>query len=211
MNYSHLKLPHIVDAIPYSGTGRGNFSKAKRVRASHAQQLSEKLKTIWNNAAEARKVHGICDNNGIYLEVHGAHGYDLALNSLDSTRKDIKLLNVKKSANGEITAQVYIPFEKIKSFLNKISDYGEKEKNQKLFDNIEDFKVATLESLWTDDIALFPSDALDWFEVWIRNEKGAEVKFIDLLKSKNIEHKQMTLKFPERIIFFINKLSSEVN
>lgn len=117
-NYSHLKLQHIVEAAPYSSKGRGTFIHAKRINTIHAQQLSEKLNSIWNEAKE-RKAYGLYHNDGIYLEVRGAQGYELALSSLDSTRSGIKLLNVKKPRENDTTAQVYISLDKIPSFLKK--------------------------------------------------------------------------------------------
>lgn len=201
-NYSHLKLQHIVEAAPYSSKGRGTFIHAKRINTIHAQQLSEKLNSIWSEAKE-RKAHGLYHNDGIYLEVRGAQGYELALSSLDSTRSGIKLLNVKKPRENDTTAQVYISLDKIPSFLKKISDYGEKKRNKKLFDNIEDIRPASLKSLWTDDMKYFPSNKLDWFEIWIRNEQSSLDRFLRILKSKHIEHKTQTLNFPERIVFFV--------
>lgn len=111
---------------------------------------------------------------GTYLEFIGKAGYDLVTKSLENRSNKIALLNVKNisTEEGNLTkATVFIPKGKERYFLNKVTEYAEKNteknlpKNAPLINSIEDIKLAILESFWREsEKGLIPEEIKNWCE-----------------------------------------------
>jgi len=224
------QLPHLIinkspEVSAYTTTlpGRGKSKIPPREdRATHGQRIKEKFKKAWEEFEklnEQRTAVSFADIEGINVEFKSKAGFDLVIKSLEDIRQGIRLLNVQKSIKDgyEITkATIFIPNDKIQSFLKKIDDYltedkvtkrkdgtiVKKPKNANLIESIEDIRLAVLDSFWNDKKELIPATGTpDWCEVWIRaDSKNDETEnhFFNLCSSLNIEYKEnQVLFFPE--------------
>lgn len=157
--------------------GRQKFSLPERNTPAHGAGLLRQIEDARAQAQareETRTAVGILDRKGMYLEFESDPGFELALNSLESTRQGIELTAVRQ--RGDIMlATVFIPEGKLSYLVKKLEDYiteltkTGKPKNQRLVASISEIHLAALESFWTDEGALFPvSDEPFWWEVWLR-------------------------------------------
>lgn len=65
-----------------------------------------------------------------------------------------------------------------------------------------------LDALWTASADHFPSERIDWYEVWIRtkidNNDAIYGEFEDVLRQLHVEYKSGSiLEFPERSVFLV--------
>lgn len=107
-------------------------------------------------------------------------------------------------------ATVYVPrgqlgyFErKVEQYLNEDSKSG-RPKNEALVASIEDIRLATLQSLWTDAMDLPPSGQPIWWEVWLRkNDTETLGRFRHDAEQLGIRLADDTLTFPERRVMLV--------
>jgi len=192
-----------------------------RDRQIHSERLLQKFEQIWaekERINQTRMAEGIATREGTYLEFVSAAGFDLITKSLEDKRLGIRLLNIKQEGDaeqGQIKATVYVPNGKEGHFVKKIQAYQNEDtpkgnpKNAPLVSSIEDVSLALLESLWTDNQQLIPTDQCKWCETWLRvdteknNEQGQISLFIDTADQLQIEHKDNSVVFPERAVILI--------
>ncbi len=202
---------------PASGGGGGTATPPQD-RTSHSQSLLNDLASV-STCIERQKEQS--DNYelesrlGIQVVFESFDGVEMAIDSLADARQGIELLNVKRVGE-QLIATVFIPEGKLSAFETKIQDYITHKKNingsaidhQKLIDAIKSFKVAALESLWSDDESLFPQTDTEniWWEVWLPtfDDRQAVIHDFNLLATEleikvNTE-KSHRLEFPERTI-----------
>ncbi len=223
-NYKHFFLENAVKSEKYRPKAGGNDNRRfpPRNRETHSKKLIDKLNKIWEERkreGENRSAEKLSTKDGTYLTFSSDIGFDLKTESLEDRRKGIRLLNVKEEdledSQTIIRATVYIPSGSEGHFLNKITDYQEKQsekgipRNAKLINSIEDISFALLESLWTDPIHQMPQAHAKWCEVWLNvnseeNREKAQVQaFKTLLDSLNIKFKENFILFPERAVMLI--------
>jgi hypothetical protein len=76
-------------------------------------------------------------------------------------------------------------------------------RNQPLIDSIERIRKTVLQDLWTDPLRDFPAgDSPIWWEVWIRNEAGAD-QFRFQAERLEIAVGRQTLRFPDRTVMLV--------
>ncbi len=222
--HNHIILPeqirNSIDFIsPRSGGGRPNIPQ--RNNAQHGQFLREKLDETWNlqqSMHDERSSVSLATREGTYIEFKGKAGYDLVYSSLEDQRAGIRLLNVRDITIGDEVQQaatVYVPHGKEHKFAQKLEDYrtrlnsDSKPPHDRLFRSIEDLHIANLQSMWTDKPELFPTEAITWYEVWIRTliseDKGKEQceNFICSLRETGVETKSEFLLFHERAVILV--------
>lgn len=225
----HIFLPS-PKTTPYKPArpGRGKKLRLKdRDKDSHYQLLKAYLedaqKSIEDEKA-VRKASALSVYDGFILDFLSAPGFDLALESLESERRGIKLLNVREeiidSAPPLTCASVFIPVDSYSYFLKKIEDYhtkvrlSGKPENQVLIESIESIRPAFLQSLWTDDISLLPDETAAWCELWIRVELDEYSENIDstfkVLNDLEIEKQSDFLQFPQRLVCLIKANRSQL-
>lgn len=134
-------------------------------------------------------------------------GFDLELESLESERKGIELLNVRKA--GTLTrAAVLIPRDKLRHFLGLFEDYltrtrgpNDNPANKTLVESITHVRRASVRSLWTDAAERFPSgeDAC-WWEVWLRGRKDSAEAFQVTVRQAGLSVSRMPLSFVDRAV-----------
>ena len=157
-SHEHIFLRNIAKSEKFTSTstGGGASNIPERDRNIHANYLLSRFDTIWREQADQRhqrEAISLPSREGTYLEFKSSANKDLITKSLEDTPKGIRLLNVRTIRNDnqeEIRATVYIPQGKESSFIRKIQDYTDDNKNSKkgnprnanLVNSIEDIKLA---------------------------------------------------------------------
>ncbi len=199
---------------PASGGG-GGMVTPPQVRTTHSQSLLNDLASV-SSGLESQKEEAdsyeLESKLGVQVAFESFDGVEMAIESLADARKGIELLNVKRVGE-KIIATVFIPEGKLNAFEAKIQDYiayatdinGRARDNQKLIDAIQSFKVAALESLWSDDESLFPQNETEyiWWEVWlpVLDDRQAVLHDFTVIATElGIEVNTGQLNFPERTV-----------
>lgn len=217
--YRHILLPNTATVeryiSPKSGQ-RGPFKTPPRDRFRHSEHLLSQLEETRQEAlqlSQERTAVGVKAEEGIYLSFKSEPGFDLRLDSLESTRPGIELLTVRKIDARE-WATVFVPEGKLTYFIKKVEDYRDKltgkiknPLNQPLVDSISDIRKATLEGLWTDERQLFPAlEENIWWEVWLRtgaDEKITVDNFKKFAPRIGLRIGEGEISFPERSILLV--------
>lgn len=207
--YRHLQIPsEFTTTEKYkSAPGRGpNIITCPRDRQDHFNNLLQRFQECKAEQAlfdNKRDVLGISGFEGITIIFKSEPDYKLKHESLDLKASGIELLSVRTIQN-ETYAAVFVPEGKIDIFLKKLDKYLHEAKNDKLFANISDIKKATVDSLWTDDNTLLPSDNYPiWWEVWLRsgkNREGVISFFRDNATKVGLRVDKNELVFPDRTV-----------
>lgn len=203
--------------ITYKGKGVGSSKLPTRNRITHSNRLMSKFEALWTDQIDDdRSAVSLQSRDGIYVEFRNLPGYDLKVESLESRRDGIKLLNIReKKIDGstERIATVFIPRAKRNIFLDKLKKYMTEEtkkgkpKNASLIDGIEDINQAILESFWAESERVWiPGDEPKWCEIWLSSDSDDVYKdFISIIENKiKIEIKENSIKFPERRVVLVN-------
>jgi len=213
--YRHIFLPGPARTQGYTNPRRGSSDDRmpNRDRGRHSAYLQSRLRQAWNEVDQQLAVVQV-ERHGAYIEFQSEPGFDLAVQSLESIRSGIRLLNIRREGNEasqRTLATVYVPHRQRQYFLKKIETYANehvrsgKPKNAKLIDSISDIRRAVLTSFWrSDENDLIPGAEPAWVEVWLRgDETEGLARFETTLKSLNIESATDILKFPERTVKLI--------
>ena len=196
------------------GGGGESIEPPERNRLEHARNLERQIGTALQNAQRqlgSRDVDIAVGETGFYLEFKVQADQAKAFEQLENRTKKIELVTVKKIPDQEsmVAATVFVPERSSDHFLKKVEKYRDeddarngKPKNQKLVTRIEDVQLAKVESLYTDDLSLFPEDGRDiWWEVWLRKERRDA--FDHVIQRLNIQSKEHSISFPERDIVLV--------
>lgn len=152
-------------------------------RIQHGQYLSQQYTNILNQYQQQRRQveQPITEEIGIYIEVVGAPGCELPLDSLDTSR-DFKLRSCRKVDDHEV-ALIFVPesrrssfHDKLEQYLNPSKDGKGGPKNHSLIDSISEIRLADLRSFWTDDPEQYPEnpEQVVWWELWLRKQEAVE-------------------------------------
>jgi len=180
--------PHVLIIQPGETRGytspaqaRVRFQVPDRTRQAHARKLRDDLARAEAEAEALAEQAGHTIEN-VCLELLGEEGFDLKLESLDSTR-GFELRSIRK-VDGRMHATVFVPKGMMAAFVRKIEAYRTENttgrvprpKNQDLVAGIAEIRLAVLRSFWTDDEALYPEreDQSIWWEVWIQRKPDDE-------------------------------------
>lgn len=148
-------------------------------RAQHAAALRAQFVQVAQaqdtRVAEQRQVN-VQTAIGVQIEFESMHGVELAAESLARDRSGIELMNVR-AAGGQVLATVFVPKGKLTHFERLLEDYvaerkdsrGHPRDNQRLVDAVRAVRVATFDSIWTDDPAVLPAQVATaiWWEAWL--------------------------------------------
>ena len=219
--FPHIFLNNSAETEAFtSPSSRGAINIPKRTnRKAHAKRLLEQLDQVWEKAENLSKEQSsisLTVKEGVYIEVKGKENYDLITKSLEymgpqNPKEKIRLCNIREN-NHTIIATVFIPIAMRNYFLKKIKEYAEEEtakgspRHNNLIAGIENIASAVLDSFWTDEKKLIPTNDKRWCEVWLRSglsdldfQETAD-NFHGLCESLNIETKRQVLYFPEKVI-----------
>lgn len=162
-----------------TGRNPGVPGRNRNQHGSHLRGQYQNLIEAYDQKRE-HEVDTITDDSGIYVEIISVEGCKLPLDSLDN--RDFKLCSCQMRENKEF-ALVFIPEDRRDTFLKKIQQYLDPQKdgkpnkdgvsfprNHALIDSISEIRLASLESFWTDPPELFPTDRDNdvWWELWLK-------------------------------------------
>ncbi|MBA4034577.1 MAG: hypothetical protein C0480_08270 [Bradyrhizobium sp.] len=179
-----------------------------RARAAHAGMLKRAMDQaiVQARAQIASRQAGVAEGTaGFYLQFEIPAGHETALDSLENKPKEIELVAVRPSTEGEdaISATVFVPESAADFYDKRIEAYrteknkSGKPKNENLIARIDNVRLGGVRTLFTDDIALFPTAGLPaWWEVWLRDGRLEEFRAVS--ERLNIATKAHTISFPER-------------
>ncbi|MEG3923104.1 hypothetical protein QUA07_28920, partial [Microcoleus sp. T3_A4] len=194
----------------YSSPTRGGSQKSVplRNRIEHAETLLkafEKAIEDYQQQKSLREPELAIGKPGIYLEFQLPKSELEAVEKLEDKRKQIELLAVGSSddADETVSATVFVPETALDFFSSKIEDYRDEEtkkgnpKNEPLIARLEDISLGTVSALFTDNLALFPSESQEvWWEVWLRY--GCRESFQYIAQILDIRVTEHSITFPER-------------
>lgn len=157
----HIVLRDATRATPF--TSPKGFSKARWPdvdREQHGRRLEQQLARIHAELQERGQGTlpiGVPAPEGFVLEFEGFPGYDLALDRMESAKKGIEKVGVRRDGD-TVFAQVYVPLgsvgffaKKMEEFLTEDSPKSGQPKNRPLVSSIANIRLAIAESFWTDD------------------------------------------------------------
>lgn len=212
----------------YTAKAIGGGDKAvvpAKDRQQHAGALRAQLAQV--AAAQQQRVAeqteaGVLSAIGIQVEFESEQGVAMAAASLARDHRGIELMNVRHQGT-QILATVFVPQGKLSHFENLITEYvdGKTSKNgtpldhQALVDAISALRVATFDSLWTDDVAALPDDADQaiWWEAWLPLGGHAERTLADFRKVAELAELRVSdrvLHFPERMVAQVHGTKSQL-
>lgn len=207
--FKNLFLQDTAERIDYKSpsSGGAKFRFPERNFVEHGRRIQQKLAQTWDHFRDVqaqRTAVSLPVREGVYLEFESTPDFDLKIKSLENRRSKIRLLNVRNvDIDGKQVqrATVFIPQGKENYFLNKVLKYAEEGRNKELISSIEDVKLAILESFWQDETKWMPGDDPVWCEIWLNGDtRETEESFREIAVRLNIELKNETLYFPERIV-----------
>jgi hypothetical protein len=200
-NRPHLFIRQPPDAAPFTapGSGGGSTRSKARDRAAHGAHLQAEFEAALPSEEDGARA--------FRFEFESEPGFALELESLESERKGIELLNVRRAGDTTL-ATVLIPRDKLGHFLVIFEDYlgktrGKKNKpaNRSLVESISHVRRASVRSLWTDPGERFPSGEGElWWEVWLRGNQGAVESFQASVRQAGLAVSQMPLRFADRAV-----------
>lgn len=214
--YRHIFLAGLAQTHGFTSPRQGGGAPripTNRDRALHSASLDQQLQRAWAAADQQQQRAAVhMERHGAYLEFQGEPGFDLAIQSLESLRSGIRLLNVRREGEGNlatIIATVYIPHAQRGYFLRKIQEYATLQvrdtatpRNAKLVNSISHIRHAVLESFWRpDERDQIPRDEPAWVEVWLSTDRDEPIEtFEALVTTLQISFAVGVLKFPERSV-----------
>lgn len=210
-------------SINYASSGRGEKKFPPR-DSQHGNRILNKLENIWrdydDNGVERNAV-SFANKKGVYVEFHSSPDFELEVNSLDSTRTGIRLLNIRTEVEDEKQlrkAMVFIPEAKKQYFIKKIQDYCEpregKPKNYALVESINDIRLAVLESFWLPEHKVWiPEGEPAWCEIWLNSDSDeSELEFREIVSNNlHIPLQENSLRFPERRVVLVKANREQLN
>ncbi|HFF4552816.1 TPA: S8 family peptidase, partial [Acinetobacter baumannii] len=159
-------------------------------------------------------------SEGIYITLESDPESSLPLESIDNT--DFILSNVRITKDKREEATIFIPEDKRRIFIKKITDYidtihkQKNPKNKKLINSIASIKLAELKNFWTDDLDFFPTDKYKsiWWELWIKktnNDPSITYReVIEFSESIQAEIGNDYLDFVNNIVVLIKTSAAEL-
>jgi len=176
-------LPHIV--VPHQPRRTGFTARFPPVPQSTESRLASSEERLVHASRLKRQLADIAEQNdkGIRVEFESVPSLTLELRTMESRRRgnQPRLDSVREDQVGDHTVQtavVFIPPGKVSHFSRQLDEYLDRVPNQRpdrdhIVENIQEIRRATLRSLWTDPIVLFPiGGGRHWWEVWVYHNRG---------------------------------------
>ena len=217
--YRHFILSGTAETQAYRSRGGGDRPEIPaRNRAQHARKLQgqmNEVRTAAESARQAQQEAGMEESLGIQVEFESFPDIELAFESLARERSGIELQNLRHE-DQKTYATVFVPDGKLGHFERLIHNYliekqdknGKTIDNRKLIDTIREIRIASLRSLWTDAVEMFPTidDEPFWWEVWLPirgNQEATAEAFGERAETLGMRVAQGSLMFPERTVLLV--------
>lgn len=226
------KRPHILLVPPPPAReyktprgGGGGGGPPPHDRQAHALKLLAQLSAAQVAAIQRKQqleAEGIEVRPGLYLEVVGEPGQELALKQLEPKSVGVELVATFREQVAEPPteatswvehATLYIPEQGLQHFEMRVNEYrtqntkpgATKPKNQALVDSIGSVRPGDLRSLWTDEPNKLPQPGvLVWWEVWLRSDEPSdELAFREGMMKLGLPVSKRVLRFPDRTVLLV--------
>jgi len=216
-----LRVDNVSTDLPYKwNEGGGSDNKKEKKFTGSRRQHGEALLGQLSDATDTAKDEQLSALGEDYLAEKGFiltfeidTGYKRQLETLDSVRSGVELLNVKLVETGDnayvAEATVFVEFGSLKYFVDRLTNYGEKERNAPFADPIKSIGLATLESLWTTEKPMPEDGEPVWWEVWIRRGRSEESKAVNRTavetecEKLGFRHRENALNLPEHTVLLL--------
>jgi hypothetical protein len=204
----HIEITRLAAAQEYAGPGAyGN--PVDRIRAEHGKRLQNELRAALALADQARpKDDRLPAPTATILEVELRRGADPDA-SLEFKRDQIKVGATRANDRDDRTVALFIP-DGARAALEKIVDEyltGDltpkgNPRNKTRVEAIEAFRIARLETLWTDDPAALPTDPQHkmWWALWCWPDDEATIEETCARLNLRVANKDRRLYFPEATV-----------
>lgn len=211
-DFRHFILTGTATSAAYTptGGGGGSFDSPPRPeRRSHGEKLLRQLAAAEQVAK--RRLEKEPTRQGLQfipLEFEESSVFAMALERLESDRRDVRVLNVR-TVGGRQRYLVAVPDAQVDHFASKFREYITDDtkkgvpKNEPLASGINDIQPGDLGGYWTDSDERLP-DANErfWWEAWLETRGGVDVEtwFRETAVRQNIRLSDQSVMFPERIV-----------
>jgi hypothetical protein len=200
----HIDIARFATTTAYMGQGAGGGANA-RVRAEHGRRIQGELSAALRLADEQR----VADNRlppseGVLIEVALRRGE--GADKLDAKSQGIRTGAAKLDENNDRIVSLYVPDAARPTLEAIVDDYisgeltrGGNPPNQAKVEAIEAFRVARLETVWTDDPQALPRDPhhVMWWGVWCWKGSEAKIEAACAALEVRAAGEDWRLKFPE--------------
>jgi hypothetical protein len=231
-NRKHILLGKSPRVSAYTSHGAGGSSKIIPEpdigRPAHGAALKTALLQTEADAKSRRAHAGMTVAGaipGIYVQFESRPGIALNVSSLENLRpRDAKTQitlvactqheavsdNDRKPVRVE-QATVFVPDGQVKHFVSRFEKYAlasakkpKEIRHEDMIDRIATLRLATLRSLWTDDL-LFPEENQSiWWEVWLRRTDGRELERLhEFASNSKAQVGSRRLQFGDRIVTLV--------
>jgi hypothetical protein len=219
----HLLLNEHTLTLPYTSINQGRNNVIPRTNIDRVEQ-GNRVRNELNAAIEAFGTEAPNDDF-VYVVFKSVPGFFLDLDKFDKGNFRLASYRQINADPGDETyeATVYLNRRAIGQILRKIEQYitentpGGNPKHQSLLANLDEIRVATLESFWQEPELPFPADQEDiWWEVWLNRDLEKEVEdqlnpVFELLEQADIQvGANRWLAFPENLVFLVKGTSEQL-
>jgi hypothetical protein len=178
-NLPHIDISAFADSQEYSG--HSSYDRgAVRIRAEHGRRLQNELATALEAARATPTDERLEQPPGSLVEVELRRGTDPE--KLNMKTEGVRSGAAKITAANDRVIALYVPDHARPALEAILNDYlyrdtdGGKPRYQARVEAIEAFRIARLETLWTD-VRPIPADpqARTWWAVWCHRDKEGRI------------------------------------
>lgn len=221
-----VRQPASSEAYTSYESGRGSPRPPAPIRDQHARRLIQEAEEAARFAQERREAAShdlgvIPTSEGMLLTFESWPEFELELSTFDPARQPPELIAVRTAGEGEDERQlatVHVPEGSLGFFLQRFEQYAREEtptgkpRHGNMVERIAGLRLATIEALWTDDPGAFPeTEALVWWEVWLRASDGREVDRLRTYAAlTGLEVDDRRLVFDRRVIVLVRATASQL-
>lgn len=204
----HLDIAQFSTSQKYQGS-QGGSGGSPRAREEHGRRLQAELNAALNLAEQLRVADDrLPPAEGSFLEVDLRHGTKPDV--LDRSRDEIRSSAAKADALNDRTIALYVPDRSRNVLEQIIEDYlagpvSEKSgapPHQPKVEAIDAFRIARLETFWTDDPAALPTDPQHamWWGLWCWPSGEAVIEEVCARLDVRVADVDRRLYFPEIVV-----------
>ncbi|WP_114752016.1 S8 family peptidase [Pleomorphovibrio marinus] len=213
--FKHIFFENKAHSISFTPLGTGRFETNKNIdQTKHGSKLKsefeEALEDFWQGEP----------GDFVYVELETFPGFELDIKKFEAKAGDIRIASLKqeKEEKGQekTISSIYLSKKGIKTFLEKINDYSQIERNfdsgnprnASLLSNLESIHQATLKSFWQEPEIPFPDIEQEvWWEVWLdiitSSEEAVRTEIAERLQAFGVQISSRFLVFPEHLVILV--------
>ena len=203
----HYDISYAGKPLDYKGSGFGTHNLPERDEG-HVDKILALYKAVLSKDEEAMKQADVGQvRDGYYIMLKNTADYGFALKSIDSTKIGhlVSVQDVETSDGGVVTSAILYLKKESKDWLDKKAEVYKGNKrttkgermNKPLLESIDEISTVSIDNLWRGKGQL-PGEEREWVELWFIESDAAPV--LSLMRDLKIEHKEQSIKFPERIV-----------